>query len=194
MISQLKRVSIASWLLLGVLCAPVPALAEAPRVNLTSQSDKVKRVEAVVTIDAPPATVWGILTDYRNLKSVLPDYERTDVVSESAGGATMDMAVKAGSLAPTFKYRVKIQENRAANTLSIQRVSGDFNAITASYRLLPLAGGSKTSLVYHLNIDIGGKFPLPGANHMLKASTQKSMAAVQRACAEKYRRSFTANR
>ncbi len=194
MISRLKRVSIAQWLAFCLLLAPLSALADTPRVNLTSQSDKVKHVEASVTIDAPPATVWGILTDYRNLKNVLPDYERTDVVSESAGGATMDMAVKAGSLAPTFKYRVKIQENRAANTLSIQRVSGDFNAIVASYRLVPLAGGSKTNLVYHLNIDIGGKFPLPGANHMLKSSTQKSMLAVQRACAEKYRRAFTANR
>lgn len=191
----LKRFYIPVLLLLSLLAGPLPGWsAETPQVEMISRSDKVKTIEASVTIDAPPATVWSVLTDYANLKNVLPGYELSDVVARNAHGATVDLAVKASPMAPTFRYRVSIQENRPANTLTIKRISGDFNSILATYHVIPAAGGSKTNLTYRLNIDLGGKFALPGANHILKSSTEKSMAAMRKTCGASYRHSVTARR
>ena len=186
---------LAGWAV-GLVLAVQPlgsCAGEPAKVTLSGDSAHVKMLEARVNIDAPPAAVWEVITNYGNLKNILPGYEKSQVVADGPDSATVDMAIKASSLIPAFKYRLHMTENKPAGTVTIKRVSGDFDSILASYKVIPAKGGTKTTLVYHLNIDLGKK-GLPGSGGVLKSSTEKTMNAMQRACNDSYRRSLTAQR
>lgn len=174
-------------LMVFALAGPV-ADAAAPSVQMNESGD-LKKLEARVLIDAPVNTVWQVITDYGNLKNVLPGYQKTAVIGGSGISKTLAIGLKPSGLAPAFQYNVRVSENRSTHTITIQRISGDFNSLAATYRLIPQ--GDKTLLVYQLNIDLGSHDKL-GANHILKNSTEKSMAALDAYCARTYKRSLTA--
>jgi hypothetical protein len=104
---------------------------------------------------------------------------------------TVDFQVKSSGFMPGFHYQVKIREDRPTYQLRIQRISGDFKGINASYQLIPVEDGTRTRVIYNLSIDLGG-LPSFGVSSVLKANTAKAMVALQGHCNEVYRRSLTA--
>jgi carbon monoxide dehydrogenase subunit G len=150
-------------------------------------------IQAETVIDAPVQTVWNSLVDYNNMKNVLPGYERSTVLQATGTTKTVDLQVKASSLLPSFRYQVKIREDKAANILHIQRIAGDFNSIQASYKLVSAGNGKQTRLIYNLAIDLGNAVPGFGAGHILKSNTEKAMLALQSYCSRSYQRSLTAD-
>jgi carbon monoxide dehydrogenase subunit G len=190
----LHRFLTAIAVLTGIWLIACPfAYAKEVTVQATPGSGNLQRIQAEAVIDAPVQTVWNSLVDYGNLKNVLPGYERSTVLQASGATKTVDLQVKASSLLPAFRYQVKIREDKAANTLYIQRIAGDFNSIQASYKLIPVNGGHQTRLIYHLAIDLGNGVPGFGAGHILKANTEKAMLALQSYCNRSYQRSLTAD-
>jgi len=163
-----------------------------PQVMILRDSGTLKILQAEVLVDAPVASVWRELSDYANLKNMLPGYERSTVLQAYGPVKTVDLQVKPGSLLPAYRYQVAIHEDRSDYTLNIQRISGDFKAITAIYQLYPVDAGSRTRVVYRLSIDMGNNMPPMGAAGVLKSSTARAMTAIQGHCAEVYRRSLTA--
>lgn len=166
--------------------------AAAPVVNLSNQTGDVKVINASVVIDAPPEAVWQTLTDYNNLNAFMPGYEKSRVIGGSGAVKTLEMGLKVSRMLPAFHYQASVRENKTDRTLSIQRISGDFKAFNASYKLLPANNGSKTQLVYSLALDAGVGVPKLGVDHILKSSTEKTLSAVQSYCAAAYRKSVLA--
>jgi carbon monoxide dehydrogenase subunit G len=167
--------------------------AESASVRMLSDKGSAKTLQAEALVDAPVETVWDQLTDYGKIKTMLPGYDRSTVLQSSGNTATVDIGLKASGLAPAFRYQVKVREDKAAHTINIQRVSGDFKTITASYKLIPVENGTKTKVVYKLDIDLGN-IPTLGAGHLLKSNTAKAMTALQSHCARIQRRTLTAQK
>jgi carbon monoxide dehydrogenase subunit G len=161
-------------------------------VKTLPASGGVQAIQAETLIDAPVHTVWNNLVDYGNMKNILPGYERSTVLQASGATKTVDLQVKASGLLPSFRYQVKIREDKASNTIDIQRISGDFKTIAASYKLVPTGNHNQTRLIYTLNIELGDKVPSLGAGHLLKGNTEKAMLALQSHCNRAYQRSVTA--
>lgn len=153
-----------------------------------------KIVNARVVIDASPAAVWQILTNYNDLKNYVPGYQESKVIQSNGASKTVHLGVKVSKFLPTMKYQVKINENRAANQISINRISGDFQDIKATYKLIPSEGGNKTVLVYHLDITLGDKIPKIGVNKSLKASAEDILGAIQNQSASLERKSVIAKK
>lgn len=164
----------------------------ATHVQVTSDQGSQKTLHAQTDIDAPPAIVWENLTNYANIKNIMPGYNRSTVLQDNGSSATVEFGLKPAAIAPAFRYQVKIQENRSANTITLQRVSGDFKSIQATYKLIPLDGGNRTRLVYDLRIDLGS-VTLPGTTQMLKGNTEKGLVAMQRHCGQRYKMSLSAS-
>ncbi len=179
---------LASFLCMGTTDAATPQVA------LTSHSSENKTLTSKVVIDAPASAVWQILTNYNNLKNVLPGYEKSQVIQSAGATKTVQFAVKVAPILPAYQYQVQIRENQPAYNIHIKRVSGAFDAIDASYKLIPSADGTKTTLVYTLNIDLGDDAPKFGVDGTLKSSTQKAMAALQTHCSQSYRKSLVASK
>ncbi|HEY9686859.1 MAG TPA: SRPBCC family protein [Coleofasciculaceae cyanobacterium] len=167
--------------------------AESASVRLLSDKGSAKTLQAEALVDAPIETVWDQLTDYGKIKTMLPGYDRSTVLQSGGNTATVDIGLKASGLAPAFRYQVKVREDKAAHTIHIQRISGDFKTITASYKLIPVENGTKTKVVYKLDIDLGN-IPTLGAGHLLKSNTEKVMIALQGHCSRVHRRSLSAQK
>lgn len=136
-----------------------------------------KVVQAKVLIKAPPSLVWQTITDYPRMKTILPGYEKSDVLKSSGPNKTLGIAMKVAPFLPTYQYQVQVRENQPAYQISLNRISGDFKTMRAVYQLQPQPNGS-TILAYTLTIDPG--FSLPGDKGILKASTEKSLHALDR--------------
>lgn len=177
---------------LGLASAPVLAHA-AEQVSVVADKGAWKELQAETVIDAPPAAVWSALTNYANMKNVLPGYQRSTVLQASGANSIVDVALKPGAMAPLLKYQVRITENKSAQSIAIQRISGDLKHVKATYRIQPLENGTKSRLSYRLEVDLGNDVPKMGATQILKGNTQKGMAAMRQHCANTHRRSLTAS-
>lgn len=186
---------ILTILTLIALCLnPVGALAAtgAAQIKQFKSEGHRKVLQAEGLIDAPIGTVWNQLINYGNLKNVLPGYYRSSVLQDSGTVKIVDFGVAGSGLLPALRYQVKIREDKANHTLYIQRISGDFSEITASYKLISLSSGAQTRLVYQLALDMGPHFPIPGEEVLLKSNTEKALQAMQTYCNRTYSRAITA--
>src|SRR5690349_18436810 len=57
----------------------------------TAGSAKV--VQAKVIINAPPAVVWQTITNYAEIKNILPGYEKSTVLKSAGANKLVDIAV-----------------------------------------------------------------------------------------------------
>ncbi len=167
--------------------------AESAKVRVVSEQGSARVIQAETDIDAPVSVVWESLTNYANMKNILPGYNRSTVLQNNGNSKTVELGLKPSALAPSFVYQVKIKEDKGSNTINIQRISGDFKAITASYKLISIDNGTHTRLVYNLQIDMGSSMPAIGATQVLKSNTEKGMVAMQQHCSRSYKRSLSAS-
>lgn len=160
--------------------------------NADAGNVETKTLSASVTIDAPPSFVWQTITNYSRLKNILPGYEKSDVLKSAGSVKTVDVAMKVSLFLPTYHYQVSVRENRSGYRLEMQRISGDFDALNATYRLQPLNGGKQTMMLYNLSLDPG--FNLPGTEAILKSSTEKTMTALRSHIESEHRQSVIGRR
>lgn len=177
-----KRQALALALLVFSLCTGLQAEAKnngTLSVSVASvPQSHTKMVQGRVVVDAPPQTVWQILTDYPEWKNRMPGYEQSKILKSSGAVKMLDVAMRVGAFLPACRYQVQAQERQASYQLTFQRVSGDFDEMKALYRLAPQNNGRQTVLSYILNIDVG--MPLPGIAGVLKSNTEKSLTALKR--------------
>lgn len=149
-------------------------------------------VRAKVSINAPPALVWNILTRYGEMKHVLPGYEKSTVIRTEGSSTWLDISMRVAAFLPTYRYQVHAQENEAHHQLELSRVSGDFKSLSAVYQLFPQSNGSRTLLVYSLRIDPG--FNPPGSQGLIRNHTEKSLKALERQAEQTARKSLIGQR
>ena len=171
-----------------ITITPSPSFAGEPIQISSSKSAGTNNLSARAIVDAPPAVVWKTMTNYNNLSNILPGYKQSQLVGSSGNTKTVNLALKVSALLPTYKYKVNIQENRQGMRLHLKRISGDFNALNASYKLQPMNDGKQTMIVYKLAIDPGSR--IPGTNRILENNTKDSLAALQKHVEQKYQRSL----
>jgi ribosome-associated toxin RatA of RatAB toxin-antitoxin module len=147
----------------------------------------MKKVQAKIVIDAPPSLVWQTLTNYADLQNVLPGYEKSTVIRAKGTNKLLDIAMKVAAFLPTYRYRVQIQEHEADYLLNMNRISGDFKSMDATYKLLPQNNGTRTILVYNLNIDTG--LNVPGSQGIIRANAEKTLKALERHIEQEARKS-----
>lgn len=148
---------------------------------------EARTVQAQVLIDAPPSFVWQTLTRYNELPAYMPGYKKSQVVSSQASNKILNIALKVARFLPTYNYQVKVSENPGAYQVKVNRISGDFKSMDASYKLQPRNGGKQTMLLYTLNIDTG--LSGPSMNSILQNHTHESLAALQARSEASHKRS-----
>lgn len=192
--TRLGRLYLLSVCLVGVV-ALLPAQAAENYLMVTmpsAESAQTKNISAKVSIDAPPSYVWQIITDYERLDDILPGYEKSELVSGGGTVKTLALGMKVNPFLPRYNYQVRVSENPSTQQIRLQRVSGDFKSLNAVYKLIPQNGGKQTMLVYDLAVDPGAR--IPGAGAILKASTEKTLKALQAHIEQSHRKSVIGQR
>jgi len=157
----------------------------------TGTAGSIKVVTARVLVNAPSAMVWQTMTNYGQLKNILPGYQKSDVIQTTGSQKTLDMAMKINAFLPVYRYKAHVRENHDTMQIQLERTSGDFKHLKASYQLIPQSD-HQTLLVYKLAIDPGNN--LPGTNGILKANTEKTCLALQHYLEESNRKTIIGQR
>ncbi len=184
----------AALLLTSIVSAGVKANADDGllMLNMATLDSETSQISAKVVIDAPPNVVWQGLTQYNQMKNVLPGYKKSTVLKSVGNIKTLDIGVKVSPVLPAYNYTMRVIENRPQMRLDFTRISGDFDSLKAHYKLTPTAGGKQTILTYGLVIDPGMK--LPGQSKVIRSSTQKTLQALEKSIEAKYAQSLTARK
>lgn len=183
-------IRIANMLVLGYALsawgmAPAAAQTGTPRFDLKVQQGagsgegKAYQVTSSAMVDAPPAAVWRLLTDYDHLADYLPNLKSVRVVSRDGDTVILDQVGTARFLffSQSIRLRVLVQE-RAPDQIDISLIEGDMKVFRASWKLSPLAGAAGTRLDYQANIV--PKFDVPGVvgTSVVKKDIARMMTAV----------------
>ena len=148
------------------------------RVN-DAEGDKVYQIRSSGTVEATPAAVWRILTDYNHLADYLPNLTSTRVVSRSGDRAIVEQLGTARFLffSRTIRLLVQVHE-RAPDRIDIGLIEGDMKVYRASWELSPVAGATGTRVQY--TATIVPKFDVPGivGTSVVKKDVAKMMAAA----------------
>ncbi|MBX2861160.1 MAG: SRPBCC family protein [Vampirovibrio sp.] len=183
--------------MMGVLMAPgLTSQAASPAGKVVSSAvtsaANVKKLNASVSIDAPPSYVWQTLTSYEQLQHFVPSYKKSRLKSNDGANKVLDIVLKVSRLLPSYNYQMKVHENRGAYQIDCNRVSGDFEYLKAKYKLYPKDNGRRTTLVYNLQINPG--LSLPGVDRMLTSNTKDTLKAIQTHSEKKHRQSMIGKR
>ena len=148
------------------------------RVN-DADGDKVYQIRSSGTVEATPAAVWRILTDYNHLADYLPNLTSTRVVSRNGDRAIVEQLGTARFLFFSRTIRLLVQVNeRAPDRIDIGLIEGDMKVYRASWELSPVAGATGTRVVY--SATIVPKFDVPGivGTSVVKKDVARMMAAA----------------
>ncbi len=137
------------------------------------------RIRSSGTVEATPAAVWRILTDYNHLADYLPNLTSTRVVSRNGDRAIVEQLGTARFLFFSRTIRLLVQVNeRAPDRIDIGLIEGDMKVYRASWELSPVAGATGTRVVY--SATIVPKFDVPGivGTSVVKKDVARMMAAA----------------
>jgi carbon monoxide dehydrogenase subunit G len=174
-----QALELAAVAALAATAAPTSA-GPAPSFMLIDKPGNV--TEATLTIDASPAEVYALVTDYANWTRVLPSDVRS-VKVERPGRETARVHFTSAS----FGRAVTVQfANEANHILRFKGVKGPPGGVAAgTYRLEPMNGGQRTKVTATLYLDIKGPAALFVSDAKIKrmrhAKLQADLSDVLRA-------------
>jgi uncharacterized protein YndB with AHSA1/START domain len=113
-------------------------------------------------IDASPARVWEVLTDFDAYPTWARDLKSAGVVARDDEGRARDVAFRAAAMGRSTSYTLRYDYGAAPKVLAWRLLEGDITRkLDGSYELMPVEGDpARTEVVYHLEVDL--VVPLPG--------------------------------
>jgi uncharacterized membrane protein len=145
-------VNMRTWIrVVGALSGlAAPSVSHADAIATVEQPDHV--TEATVTVDAPPARVYELVTDYARWPAILSDVTSVTVKS----GGRRDATVRFRSRALEHEVTV-VFDNEVDREIRFHGIDGPPGGrADGSYVLEPIDGGTRTRVTVHLYMDVVG--------------------------------------
>jgi len=117
-----------------------------------SQKQPKGMVSALVLIDAPPATIWKIMTDCPEAPTFVPGLKSCKILESGKNWEIIRHDVKWIWFFPKISYvfRANYKINRR---IDFVRIRGDLREMRGSWHLFPLNGESQTVVNYEVYLD-----------------------------------------
>jgi ribosome-associated toxin RatA of RatAB toxin-antitoxin module len=113
-------------------------------------------------INASPADVWDVLTDFDGYPNWANDLKSASVIARDDEGRPRDVAFRAAAMGRSTSYTLRYDYAKAPHVLAWELVEGDITRkLDGSYELAPVEGEpGRTDVTYHLEVELA--VPLPG--------------------------------
>ena len=164
------------WFALPAWAQQAPLEVNVKRVDADGHNQF--QVAASGTVQAAPAVVWKILTNYERHPEFVPDLLSAKVISRNGNKVVLEQLGQARFL--FFKREIHLVINiveEPMNLIDIDLVDGDMKQYQCRWELTPLADGGT-------RISYGGKlvpkFYVPGllGANLIRSDIERMMAAV----------------
>jgi carbon monoxide dehydrogenase subunit G len=134
----------------GLFVSVVAAQADAGPISLVERPGHI--TEATVTVDASPAEVYSLVTDYANWRQIFTDVESVSVKSGDREGA--EVRFKSRTIDYTVTVKFDNVPNQAIRFRGIKGPPG--GKARGEYILTPLDGGARTQVTARFFLDVDG--------------------------------------
>ena len=134
-----------------------------------------RHVIAAILIDHPVKAVWDVIEDKESASEYIKDLKSATIIEDQGDYQLVEQKLKIGPL-PTFTYVIK-HEATPPHRVDFNRVSGDLKNVEGYWEFHPLDRGTKTLLIYSLEIAPG----IPVPPFIIKNSMKKSLPEALRA-------------
>lgn len=121
-------------------------------ITLTKMPDGVTGMKSTAYINAPPVTVWKVLTDYNNLKRYIPRMVESDLVGSKGNLKVIDLTGEFRVL--LYKKTIRVTVNmleKYPSRIDYEQISGDFEVYRGSW-ILQMYSSEGTILTYESEI------------------------------------------
>lgn len=175
---------IARLLLLILISCAMPALAQLPKLEvMVKRADSGKDIGFEVTasgaVNATPATVWKILTDYERMSDYVPDLETAKVVSRTGNRVIVEQFGTARFLFFQRPIHLLVQvREEPISVIEVSLVNGDMKTYVCRWEFSPLPDQGGTRISY--SGKLVPKFYVPGmlGTKMVRSDIERMMQAV----------------
>jgi ribosome-associated toxin RatA of RatAB toxin-antitoxin module len=142
------------------------------------------RIRAAVRINAPPQTIWNVVTDCREAMSFVPGLKHCRLVDSAPDGSWQDVehVVRYSWLLPSVRYVFRAVYDRP-HRIDFHRISGDLKEEEGTWLLTQTPDGSGTVVQYEVYLDPGFWIPHSLVAHTLRKDIPAVLTGL-RACVE----------
>ncbi len=172
----MRRLAAALLSAAVLLLPPLPAAAEKPRLPVQNLDEKtlialgtygplimveeapkgLPWVTAGVLIDAPPAAVWDVMTDFARYREFVPQTEMSNVVKKEGDKVDVDLGIRVklnALLGVSIEYSLRYTLF-PPHRIAWIRTAGELEYTEGEWNLVPVDGGSRTVAFYSFVSDI----------------------------------------
>lgn len=175
---------IARFLFCFLFSFAMPAMAQLPKLEVAVKrvdmgEQHVFDVTASGAVNASPAAVWKILTDYDRMAEFVPDLKTTKVLSRSGNKVVVEQYGVARFL--FFKRSIHLVVNvleEPMTSIEIGLVNGDMKVYACRWELVPVPETGGTRILY--SGKLVPKFYVPGmlGANIIRSDIERMMKAV----------------
>jgi len=146
--------------------APVHAASEAEvrTAQIAEEGSNISWGHAVAVIDQPMDEVFPVVVDYANYVHFMPNFTKSKVLAQRGNRAMVYMEVSVASGTFTLWGQLKLSESPAdgeTRVIEARLLDGNLDAFSASWRVTPVDGGSRTRVDFKIFVD--PDMPLPSS-------------------------------
>ena len=143
------------------------------------------KVFAVIDIEAPPARVWGVMTDCATAGKMITNLARCTIVSgDIRKGVDVREHVTHRSLFLPAMRIVFRSVYEPFHRIRFDRVAGDLKVEQGEWRLQAMRGGAATRVFYENRLAVDWPIPKALLRDGLRKDTPKVLVNLRRACLE----------
>lgn len=118
-----------------------------------------QRATESITVNAPPATLYAVATDFEAYPAWVADLKSVTVLVRDDQGRASEVEFRAAAFGRSSTYSLRYDYSDAPNALSWTQVTSDLTTkLEGSYRFS--ANAEATHVLYDLEVDL--MVPIPG--------------------------------
>lgn len=149
--------------------------------EVLSDTDGAALIRAAVDIEAPPATVWAVMTDCKLAGRFIADLASCTVLKgdQRQGWDVRDQFSKGNMFLPDI-HNVVRSEYLPYSSIRFKRAGGDLQIEDGEWRLEALDGGAHTRVIYINRVKANILLPAMVVRAGLRGSTPKVLMNLKR--------------
>jgi hypothetical protein len=166
-----------------IAASSIRATAGNPVVRVdTDEKVNAAHVRASIDIAAPPAAVWGVITDCARQPQIVPNLESCRIVKHDPAGRwdIREHIINWATLMPKLRTVVRTSYD-GIHRMLFKRVDGDMRISEGEWRVEPTAN-ARASRLYYTAL-VAPKMPVPQfmVEHTVNNELPNLLRAIERA-------------